>query len=79
MTVIQHRRPAVSGLGSHARRALGRSAHALRSLYDEQVYAWECFFRAGLPRQARPQDPAANPAGPQRRVHVPPPRPAPDR
>jgi len=27
---------------SQLRRALGR-------LYREQVYAWECYFRAGLP------------------------------
>jgi hypothetical protein len=63
MTVIQDRHPAVSG--SRVRRALGRSAHALRNLHDEQVYAWDCFFRAGLPKQPRAQ--------------VPPPRPVPDR
>ena len=63
MTVIQHRHPAVSGLGSRARRALGRSVRALRNLHNEQVYAWERFFRAGLPQQPRAQDLAADPAG----------------
>ena len=45
-------------------RALRRSARTLRNLHEEQVYAWECFFRpAGAPRH-RPQAPA--PAGDSR-------------
>ena len=45
--------------GSPARRILRRSARALRNLHDEQLYAWECFFRpAGAPRP-RTQAPAA--------------------
>jgi hypothetical protein len=45
--------------GSPVWRALRRSARNLRNLHDEQVYAWECFFRpAGAPRH-RPQAPAA--------------------
>jgi len=59
MTVIQDRRPAVSG--SRVRRAVGRSARALRNLYDEQVYAWERFFRVGLPKQPDTQVPAPRP------------------
>ncbi len=34
-------------------RALGRSARALRNMHDEQVHAWERYFRAGLPPQTR--------------------------
>ena len=45
--------------GSPVRRILRRSARALRNLHDEQLYAWECFFRpAGAPRP-RTQAPAA--------------------
>jgi hypothetical protein len=50
MTVVQHRHTAVSELGSRVRRALGRSARTLRNLHDEQVYAWDRLFRAGLPK-----------------------------
>ncbi len=39
--------------GSHLRRTLVRSARTLRSLHEEQAYAWERFFRAGLPPHAR--------------------------
>ncbi len=57
MTTSQQRRRA----GSPVRRVLGRSARALRNLYDEQVYAWERFFRpAGAPR---PRTQAPAPAG----------------
>jgi hypothetical protein len=57
MTTSQQPRRA----GSPVRRVLGRSARALRNLYDEQVYAWECFFRpAGAPR---PRTQAPAPAG----------------
>lgn len=38
--------PRRTGVGSPVRRALGRSLHALRNLHDEQVYAWECYFRS---------------------------------
>ena len=57
MTISQRPRRA----GSAVWRVLGRSARALRKLHDEQVYAWECFFRpAGAPR---PRAQAAAPAG----------------
>ena len=57
MTISQQRHRA----GSPVWRALRRSVRTLRNLHDEQVYAWECFFRpAGAPRH-RPQAPA--PAG----------------
>lgn len=47
--------------GSRTWRPLGRSARAVRNLYDEQVYAWECFFRpVGT---ARPGTQAPAPAG----------------
>jgi hypothetical protein len=36
---------------SPVRRALGRSVSAIRKMYDEQVYAFERLFRAGLPRR----------------------------
>lgn len=51
--------------------SLGRLARTLRSLHEEQAYAWERFFRAGLPQQPGTQDFAAGP-----RVHVAAPRPA---
>jgi len=51
MTTSQHRRHAPSD--SHLRRALSRSARALRNLHDEQVHAWDRYFRAGLPGQPR--------------------------
>lgn len=47
MTISQQRHRA----DSPAWRALRKSARALRNLHDEQVYAWERFFRpAGAPR-----------------------------
>ena len=48
MTVMQDRRP---GVAPRPRRTLDRSARAVRNFYDEQVYAWERFFRVGLPEQ----------------------------
>jgi hypothetical protein len=53
--------------------SVARWARTLRNLYEKQAYAWERFFRAGLPPQPGAQDPAARP-----RVRVPAPRPAPD-
>ena len=50
MTTSQRRRHAS---GSHLRRALGRSARALRNMHDEQVRAWDRYFRAGLPDHHR--------------------------
>ncbi|HLK79845.1 MAG TPA: hypothetical protein VKU77_40105 [Streptosporangiaceae bacterium] len=47
--------------GSPAWRALRKSARTLRNLHDEQVYAWECFFRPASAPRRRPQAPA--PAG----------------
>ena len=70
MTTSLGQRPASSG---SRLRALGRSARTMRNLYKEQVYAWERFFRAGLPPQPGAPGSAAGP-----RVHVPAPRPAPD-
>jgi hypothetical protein len=69
MTVSQHRRPALAG--GRLRRAAGRSARVLQNLHNEQVYAWERFFRAGLPQPPGAQAPAAGPAGPERRAEVP--------
>jgi hypothetical protein len=43
MTTSQRHRPDSS---APRLRALGRSA---RKLYHEQMYAWERYFRAGLP------------------------------
>jgi hypothetical protein len=57
MTTSQH--PRRTGSGSPARRVLGRSLHALRDLHDEQVYAWECFWRSCRAPQPRTQTPAA--------------------
>ena len=37
---------------SHLWRALGR-------LHREQVYAWECYFRAGLPERPAPRHSAS--------------------
>jgi hypothetical protein len=49
----------------HPRRGGGpwALARARRDLYNEQVYAWECFFRSGLPPQPRAQAPARARAG----------------
>ena len=52
MATSQLRRHRASS-GLPLRRALGRSARALRNLHDEQVYAWDRFFRAGLPPRTR--------------------------
>ncbi len=64
MTTSLRSRPAPSG--SPLRQALGRSARILRNLHDEQVYAWERLFRAGLPPQPdeapRAQVPRPRPA-----------------
>jgi hypothetical protein len=46
MTTSQRHRPDSS---APCLRALGRSA---RKLYHEQMYAWERYFRAGLPSRA---------------------------
>jgi len=62
MTTSLGQRPASSG---SRLRALGRSARTMRNLYEEQVYAWERFFRAGLPPQ-----PAAPGSVSSRRVAV---------
>ena len=51
MTTSQPTRHTASG--SHLRRALTRSARALRNLHDEQVSAWDRYFRAGLPGEPR--------------------------
>jgi hypothetical protein len=51
MTTSQPRRQATSGW--HLRRALSRSARALRNIHGEQVQAWDRYFRAGLPGQPR--------------------------
>lgn len=48
-------------VGSSVWRVLGRSAHSLRNLHDEQMYALECLFRpVGAPW---PRGQAPTPAG----------------
>jgi hypothetical protein len=53
MTTSQLRSRRHAPSDSHLRRALSRSAHALRNLHDEQVHAWDRYFRAGLPGEPR--------------------------
>jgi hypothetical protein len=45
--------------GSRLRRALGRSARTVRRLYEEQAYAWERLYRAGLPEPAEAREAAS--------------------
>lgn len=57
MTISQRSRR----VGYSVWRVLGRSAHSLRNLHDEHMYAWECLFRpVGAPR---PCAQAPTPAG----------------
>ncbi|HEY6296208.1 MAG TPA: hypothetical protein VIX15_11135 [Streptosporangiaceae bacterium] len=51
MTTRQHKHHTPSA--SHLRRALSRSARALRNAHDEQVHAWDRYFRGGLPGEPR--------------------------
>jgi len=51
MTTSQPRRHAPSG--SQLRRALSRTARALRTIHGDQVNAWDRYFHAGLPGQPR--------------------------
>jgi hypothetical protein len=46
-------RPRHTASGSPLRRALSRSAHALRKIHVEQEHAWDRYFRAGLPGEPR--------------------------
>lgn len=55
MTAIpRHRRHSPRAPGSCAWRIARRAARALREIHREQMYFWECFWRAGRAAVPRP-------------------------